>query len=436
MRFLAVMFLALASMSSYAEEVLVSEPIEKQVQELLLNNKPAEAYNLASKNNELLGEPKFDFLLGLAALKVNKVHESVFAFERVIASAPNWHDARILLANAYLKANNIAASSAELAALKGEALNDVQLKKVAKLELEINTITASLDGALNNSVGLTFGQDSNINAGTSEDSIYIPSLNNDIPLSKASQELSGHYWRLAYNGSYKKKLSQQQGIRLSWGVNDFQYANEGQYNRTIANIAGEYRFKKESTTYIGKGSITPLLLKGDFYRAETEFSFGAEHKLNKQYLLSSSIGFGWLDNKEIESLDAELLKFNLGATYLGQQALHKVSVFYIDEESSLDIGKYNAKDTTGLSYQMIYAFNDSMFYLAMLSYQKQSFDDLHPLFLVKRKETLRQLTNTIQYKINKKLSVQGLLSYQNKSSNLSLYEYDRFDTALTLKYQF
>ena len=59
-----------------------------------------------SYQEEYLGDPEFDFLLGIAALETNQVDVSVFAFERVVANKPNWLDAKLYLTKAYYQSSN------------------------------------------------------------------------------------------------------------------------------------------------------------------------------------------------------------------------------------------------------------------------------------------------------------------------------------------
>ena len=52
------------------------------------------------------GDPRFDFLYGLAALETGNYNEAVFALERVKFSTPNVIRPRLELARAYLKLKN------------------------------------------------------------------------------------------------------------------------------------------------------------------------------------------------------------------------------------------------------------------------------------------------------------------------------------------
>ena len=56
--------------------------------------------------DEYLGDERFDFLYGIAALNSGNVELAVFAFERVVANKPNWLDSQYYLAKSYFQMSN------------------------------------------------------------------------------------------------------------------------------------------------------------------------------------------------------------------------------------------------------------------------------------------------------------------------------------------
>ena len=68
---------------------------------LLASGNPKQAYaELAPLQDKLLGQPEFDYLLGVSALDSGRVEEAVIAFERVLALFPNHAGAQMDLARA------------------------------------------------------------------------------------------------------------------------------------------------------------------------------------------------------------------------------------------------------------------------------------------------------------------------------------------------
>lgn len=74
--------------------------------------------------------------------------------------------------------------------------------------------------------------------------------------------------------------------------------------------------------------------------------------------------------------------------------------------------------------------------LTLAGYQWIDYQDEHPLFLKDREDNLLMLTSTIRYLINDDLAIQLAANYQDKTSNISLFEYDRLDINLSVSYSF
>lgn len=104
-----VLFIAIIlpfPIAAYSNDLREVELLNKLKSEID-NNNYAKVMALAKTyEDEYLGDPNFDFLLGIAALETQQVDLSVFAFERVIANRPTWIDAKLYLARAYYLSSN------------------------------------------------------------------------------------------------------------------------------------------------------------------------------------------------------------------------------------------------------------------------------------------------------------------------------------------
>ncbi len=84
------------------------------IEKLVKQQKYSLAYELATKiRSQNEGDPRFDYLFGLAALQTGHYNEAVFALERVKFASPNVIRPRLELARAYLKLNNKTAALSE-----------------------------------------------------------------------------------------------------------------------------------------------------------------------------------------------------------------------------------------------------------------------------------------------------------------------------------
>ena len=96
-------FLTVFSLSASAKISVGFPVLEKNI----IANNFAKAYQRATQlRNQYEGDPRFDYLYGLAALNTAHNNEAVFALERVVANSPKLTRARLDLAIAYIKIKN------------------------------------------------------------------------------------------------------------------------------------------------------------------------------------------------------------------------------------------------------------------------------------------------------------------------------------------
>jgi outer membrane protein len=112
---LAALALALASLSALADPQAI-----ERARGLLAQGNPKQAYSeLARLEQDLAGQPEFDYLLGVAALDSGNIDAAVVAFERVLAVMPNHAGAQMDLARAYYAAGSFDLAEAGFAKLRG-----------------------------------------------------------------------------------------------------------------------------------------------------------------------------------------------------------------------------------------------------------------------------------------------------------------------------
>ena len=130
-----------------------------------------QAFAIGQENlNEWEGDPNFDYIFGLAALESGNANDSVFALERVAATAtdPDLRAlARLELARAYFVTNNLTASKNLFnAVLATNPPPNVQQNIQVFLQL-IEARQNAQAPTLNWTISSVIGSDSNANSATS-----------------------------------------------------------------------------------------------------------------------------------------------------------------------------------------------------------------------------------------------------------------------------
>lgn len=396
-----------------------------------------QAYRYAEQQTQWLGEIQFDYLQGIAALKTSHYHEAVFAFERVINTNPKWQEARLQLATAYFLADNTPAAKQEVARLQDSPnLRSNVANSIEKLKTAIARKELMQSESFKQAVSLGIGFDSNVNAGSAEDDIFIPVLNANVPLTPESQETESSHWLASYKANYSKLLTQKQRIEIGGQFSTNRFNEAADFNRTILQIRGGTTFLFDQFTISANAQVKPLWLDGELYRTAFRISGGLGFLVNKRLMLKGSINTGIVENDVDERLDTDNFGLGLSAAYRQGLYQHFLSWSYL-EDSAKDSGySYQGKDTNSVTYQISFPFKEEFLFSGALAISTQLFHDEHPLFQTVRDETLFQISNSISYEIMSNVRLSANLSFQNKDSNVELYEYNRTDFSIIINASF
>lgn len=407
-----------------------------ELQYLISQKHYDEAYKRSQKNYKYLGEPDFDYLLGVSALNSGLSAPAVFAFERVIEAKPQWYEARLYLVKSYIAANNLPAANSQASVLINTSTSPDRVKMAARKLLETSQHKQRLAGrSYDQNVEIAFGMDGNVNAGTSEDTILIPNLG-EFLLSPASKSSDDTYTKLNYKGRYSHPLDQRNALSLGVSTDWYKFNELSEYDRINTNITGRYQQQLEQTQWYVQAGITPLLLGGELYRTESSLTAGASYELDKQLSVFGSLTLGAMNNTFDEKLDNSFYTLNIGASYLSKRWYQSVSANFKNESANINEGDFNARNISGVYYQVSALLAQQWQLSAQTGYQWIEYQDDHPLFLQTRSDNLLILSSSVRYLVNKSLALQLALNYQDKASDISLFEYDRFDTNLSASYSF
>lgn len=387
--------------------------------------------------NEYLGDADFDFLYGITALEENHTELAVFAFERVVANKPTWLDAKYYLAKSYFRMKNYQAvlqlcdtlisqpNSSNALVSASTLLKKSTQKKLAKQSLFYQQ-----------QVNLGTGYDSNINAGVDEDNIYLPFLGANVLLDETSKENSDNYLSLNYLLSGSKSLTQKSKLLFSAQANINQFFKETDYNRVTLDGSLSYLQQFKSFDASLGVNIKPLWFAGEYYRTQASINGGIKKRLTDQFLLSGNLSLGKTKNNVNENLDTNDLTLSFSGQYFTDNWRHTVAINYLEEESQSAETSHNSSESNLFHFNSLWLINQKWLMSGSLSWQRQSYNGLHPFYFTQRVDDMLALTTMVQFKASNALSYRFNASYQNKDSNLSLFSYQRYDFGLSATLSF
>lgn len=384
-----------------------------------------------------LGDVDFDFLYGLVALKAQENERAVYAFERVVANKPKWLDAQYYLASAYYAMKNYHAVIEITQSLS--QIDNIPLKLKQSAEKLNHKATAALNKQslyVQQSVDINLGYDSNINAGTREDNIFLPFLNQDIALSEKSKENSDSYLALGYQLMSSKALTQSSKVTFSATGKLHHFNNDTEYNRF--SVRSHLQYKKDFSAFSSSIGVrvVPLWLNDSYYRTRYGVTAGLNKALNTQWLVAIDGFLGATKNDLNSQLNTEDVSLQISTQYVMSNWRHALSLAYAQEDAELVESQHNNKKITSINYMVNFAINPFWLASANISYQHQAYQYEQPFFFEKRVDDMWLFSSSIQYQATKRWSYRLSAIIQEKDSNLDLFSYQRADINLSARMSF
>lgn len=437
-KFLLVFFLLLLTSQTVAAKTFKEQSAFKLLKEKILLNEGAQAWQDALLlEAEYLGDVDFDLLYGLAALKVQENERAVYAFERVVANEPSWLNAQYYLASAYFSMKNYHAVIELTESLKSnESIaqnlksSTINLQRVAQASLNKQSLY------IQQSVDINLGYDSNINAGSSEDNIFLPSLNQSIVLSEDSQKNSSSFLALGHQLIGVKALTQSSKLAFSAVSKLHSFNSSSDFNRF--SIRTNLRYKKDFEAFSGAVGlkVVPLWLDDRYYRTQFGATFGLSKNFNKHWLFSSEAFVGKTKNDVVQQLNTDDSSVQMSLQYSEKNWLHLLSLSHLKEDSEFVENQHVNRKISAVNYTANFAIDRHWLASANLSYQHQAYQHIQRFFLEKRTDNMWLFGASIQYQDTDNWSYRLSATVQDKDSNLVLYSYERADINFSARMSF
>jgi tetratricopeptide (TPR) repeat protein len=157
-----------------------ARPTLTEAQRLIAAGDAAGAYALlAAREADWAGAPVFDYLLGVAALDSGRAPDAVFSLSRVVAAEPGFDGARMELARALFEASQLEEARAQFAYLAGRSPPPATAETISRYQAAIDRQLGQSGSAFSAFVEAGGGYDSNANASTSDGQFLGFDLNNN-----------------------------------------------------------------------------------------------------------------------------------------------------------------------------------------------------------------------------------------------------------------
>ncbi|MFT4816740.1 MAG: hypothetical protein ACI80L_000436 [Pseudohongiellaceae bacterium] len=441
--FFAVL-LFINSIPTFAAE---NESPATEMNDLVSAEQYQQAYDLGFVNlEEWEGDPEFDFLYGLAALESGNANEAVYALERVAATSTDSTlrtRARLELARAYFVTNNLTASENLFnAVIADNPPVNVQQNVQAFLQLiEVrkNAQSATFDWTIASAIG----SDSNANSATSNGLIDTP-LIGQIELDPAGQETDDNFSSTTVTMAYKYPFTRDRSLGLTVNLGHLNNFDTDQFD--IDNIRGELAYNWGNQTHRFKHGIASGKVNLDqngFQKSLAVNSSWQRAGDNGWYQSASAaytkVRYDTNNGGDLNDLrDVDQLLFTAGITKIAGDMTHSLNIYAADEDPTASAGgDHNGRSYSGLAYSALYRMNAQHTPFLRVSIQDVEHDSEHPVFFnTKRSGETRSATVGWFWQVANNLMITGEAALTDNSSNIELFDYERFKYQAGLRYQF
>lgn len=455
------------------EKIAVHTLLRKLVQDadgMVKSGKAAEAYALLEPHeDDYSGEIQFDYVLGIAALDSTKPDRATIAFERVLAVNPDFAGARIDLARAYF-----AMGSDDLA--KHEFQTVLAQNPPEQVAAVLNKYIEAIDARRNAKIQkLAFyletnmGRDSNITAATKDftGGVFEAFPPNRSVASGSSLHYAGMYTGVSGGVDFMRVVSEENGVSLFAGADVRQrvYNDVNAMNNLNLDLRAGVSVAKDADSYRLIGSLGQFRQTGFINAANStagtnSFSdtagLGAEWKHNfgtrdqmtwlaqykqPRYTHGStdfnpspedtnqvSLSASWLHIFEMQA--APLIFANLNRSV--DKALRALNTSTASSRTRTTSGMFVHLQCTPLS-------NTDFFLSGGLTVRHDDSPyarSVSPSVVAYARDITRNISIGATTRPWPKWSIKGTVALTDNISNLSLYQYYRVDSSVSLRRDF
>jgi tetratricopeptide (TPR) repeat protein len=411
---------------------------------LMKQGKAAEAYAMLEPCEvQQSGNVQFDYLLGIAALDSGRPDKATIAFERVLATDPNFAGARLDMGRAYFQLGDFSRAKTEFETVLAQNPPPAARATIANYLAAIEKRESAKKTKATWYVEAGVGHDSNVNYATSQSQIAVPALGNLVfTLHPTGIEASSNYLGSAFGGEINRQVNPTVGIFAGADVRARDNTSERMFNYLDTN--GRFGVA------LGQGANVVRLgilggnyqLNGRSNRDTSGVNAEWRHLLDPANQLSA---FGQYARYRFES-DISVNNFNqstYGANWLhvsgDGKGLMSASLFAGDESAPLRAD--GGKRFNGLRLGGQMQLNEKTEAFAGLGAQFSKYEQANAAFStptasLTRDDKQYDASLGLNWHYDKQWTVRPQIAYMRNNSNIEIYQFDRTDVSVTLRRDF
>lgn len=394
---------------------------------------------------------RINFYLGRTSYELGNYEQALDYFQNVLKEDPNNLRVKLEIAQSYAKLGKKKEAKVEFEYLLTQKIPANIKEYITKA---LKALETDKKYTLTNTLIVGFGYDDNIESTTNSSgySIYVPSLNTNLPITSNKKISSGSY-EMGLVSNYVRKIDEEFILDTNFVAFSQNYFSNSLHSKEVQVVSL---------------SIAPVFLTKSF---KTSIKFGYDHiwyghqsyldnytlapelnyKINENYLYTSTLShtrkayiqtsnkYGdptatGINDKEKDSRVYEWK--NKLSHYTKTTGLSKLELA-LGKESDLDDVRYDVdKRYAALELGNIYPMTDKINLSSALNFTKTKYDTYDRNFLKYRSDDTYRLSLGLSYVLKKSLTLNSAYTHTKQSSNFEPYDYDKNIVKVNLYYTF
>ena len=407
-----------------------------EIQRRLDAGEPRAAWSLAEPMlPEHAGDPRFDFVAGLAALEAGQPQHALMAFERVLLLQPANHRARLELARAYFLLNDHAAARREFQAVQIAGPPPNVRRRVDTFLAEIQRRESAQRLQLNGYAELRAGWDSNVASATADSSIEIPAIG---MVTLNDNETSDRFLDKNAGLTLVRPLDKRRALFLDLAYRDRENATTQAYDTRSVGLSAGLAWAVERNRLRLPVQYQVLYLANRKFRelAAVGAEWSRELDASNQLLAFGQIGRIRYPDDALRDVDLFLLGGGWSHRYDGLPLLLSANAYLGDEAARASDGDANGRFYFGTRLGAQWSGIPRHTPYVSLTWQRSDYDAANPVFRRTRNEDFAQLRLGWSWQPWPLWTFTAEADVVDNAANIGLYEYRRRQFSLGARYQF
>jgi tetratricopeptide (TPR) repeat protein len=415
-----------------------AQPDLEQARKLILQGRGAEAWKLLEPFEfALAGREDYDYLLGVAAIEAGHPDRATLALERVLAMNPNHAAARLDMGRAHFALGDYDRARVELEDLLGHdpppAARDTIERYLAAIDRRRPDGGIRATGYLEASAG----HDSNINAGVSQNALFLPLFGATFVLAPNAVKQKDEFFALA--GGVELAVPVRRSLSLIAGLDLRQrgYDSLDVFDYRSAEV-------KAGVQVLGRRDVVRATLGTNQYELDYE-SYRRLHAANLEWrrqldrhtqisLYGQALQIRYLQ-PATRAQSSDMVLAGAGAT----RTLDEATRTYVS--GNLFLGFDDATDQRldgdrglyGLRAAVQTGLRPTLDGYVVLGVQRSDYETENPVFATTRSDTQYDVALGLHWRFARDWSLRPQVTYTKNDATTAINEYDRYEASLALR---